>query len=130
MTIINYDLDNEEQLKLIDDYVFFKYYAKIFYNDWKLHYHANIDKIGTYGTFKIIKQHQNKLEFNRFCEIYKQLVQFEYNDNDLYISTNTLIIDFFQRGYYDVKYNYKQYLYYQFKPIKDDDKPIFLMKKY
>ncbi len=63
-TINNYDSTNPEHYKLIDDYVFFKYYVKVLFDNWnKVFFTSTLNKKYVY---KIIIEHQNPIELERF----------------------------------------------------------------
>ncbi len=63
-TINNYDSTNPVHYKLIDDYVFFKYYVKVLFDNWnKVFFTSTLNKKYVY---KIIIEHQNPIELERF----------------------------------------------------------------
>ena len=73
---ITYDLNNEQECNLIDDYYFFKYYLKSLIFDWeKFYYTKDYDP-------SIIKSHLNITEFNRFIELYEIILAYFYDFND------------------------------------------------
>ena len=73
---ITYDLNNEQECKLIDDYYFFKYYLKSLIFDWeKCFYTKDYDP-------SIIKAHLNITEFNRFIKLYQMILAYFYDFND------------------------------------------------
>jgi len=81
MTIkITYDLDDEKQSQMIEDYYFFRYYLKSLLFDWnhiKLNYGIG-DEERRINIINIIMSSLNKVEYERFKNIYKMLIDYEY----------------------------------------------------
>ena len=88
---ITYNLNNEQECKLINDYFFFKYYLKSLIFDWLKFYYTKDYKPS------IIKTHLYKTEFDRFKELYIILLSYHY---DYQITTDDMDIfqDIFNRG--------------------------------
>lgn len=73
MVKITYDLDNSEDVQMIDDYYFVKYYMKSIRDDWKQY--TDIDNKWKYDCedkdkiLRMIINHLNPVEFKRLCKI-------------------------------------------------------------
>jgi hypothetical protein len=60
---ITYDSNNKEDVQMVKDYYFAKYYMKSIYFDWK---NSGLTKL---KQMHIIKNHLNKKEFKRLIKI-------------------------------------------------------------
>ena len=83
MVKITYDLDNKEEVELVDDYFFTKFYMKSIYDNWKQY--NDLDNRWKYDyedKEKIIQniiKHLNPYEFKRLCEIVDSYAILGYN---------------------------------------------------
>jgi hypothetical protein len=72
---ITYDLNNAEEVKLVEDYFWYKYFVKSFKFDWgeylkdyyKITYQEKLNK------HEIVKQHFNKYELKIAIDIHKRI---------------------------------------------------------
>ena len=71
---ITYDLNNEQESKLISDYYFFKSYLNDLIFGWENFYFSKDYKPS------IIEAHLNKTEFKRFKKLYQKIL--------IYLSNN------------------------------------------
>jgi hypothetical protein len=92
MVKITYDLNNAEEVKLVEDYFWYKYFVKSFKFDWgeylkdyyKITYQEKLNK------HEIVKQHFNKYELKIAIDIHKRI----YGKNmHKHINFNYLISD-------------------------------------
>ena len=105
---ITYDLNNEQESKLIDDYYFFKSYLKSLMFGWeKIYFSKDYDS-------SIIKYHLNKTEFNRFKKLYQMILIYYY---EYQITADNMDIflfqDIFFRGKNSILQIYKSYIKYK-----------------
>jgi len=91
-TINNYDFTNPKHYKLINDYVFFKYYVKVLFDDWQSFYFtAKLDRLCIY---KIIIKHQNPIELERFEKLYNNIIHKNFHD----FTINSILTNLFYVG--------------------------------
>jgi hypothetical protein len=92
MVKITYNENNAEEVKLVEDYFWYKYYVKSVKFDWK-EYLKDYNKLThqeQLNKHEIIKQHLNKYELKRAIDIHKRI----YNkDMHKHINFNYLISD-------------------------------------
>ena len=92
MVKITYDLDNIEESSFVEDYFFFKYYYNVLIQEWSSTYKKYCYQFNTSNEWsetkikyiKIIINHLNSVEFDRFCVIYNKI---------FYIKDIMLILD-------------------------------------
>ena len=105
---ITYDLNNEQECNLIDDYYFFKSYLKSLIFDWEKFYYTKDYKPS------IIEAHLNITEFNRFKELYLMILTYYY---EYQITADNMDIflfqDIFYRGKNSILQIYKSYIKYK-----------------
>jgi hypothetical protein len=92
MVKITYNENNAEEVKLIEDYLWYEYFVKSVIFDWK-EYLKDYNKL-TYqeqlNKHEIIKQHFNKYELKRVIDIHKRTY---HKDMHKHINFNYLISD-------------------------------------
>ena len=119
---ITYDLNNEQECKLIDDYYFFKsYYNDLIFGWEKFYFSKDYDPL-------IIKAHLNKTEFNRFIELYEMILDYFYGSEILmkYLYNFDIFIDVFNREKKELFKIYKSYIIYK---LQKNYKPYWILKK-
>ena len=119
---ITYDLNNEQESKLIDDYYFFKSYLKTLLFGWeKFYFSKDYDS-------SIIKYHLNKTEFKRFKELYQMILEYNYDSEILmkYYYVFDIFIDIFNRDKKEILKIYKSYIIYK---LQKNYKSYWILKK-
>ena len=111
---ITYDLNNEQECKLIDDYYCFKSYLKSLIFGWKKFYYSQDYKSS------IIKAHLNKTEFKRFKELYLMISKYHHDleispekydyEYNMLIAKNDIFRGIFYRGKKEILKIYKSYI--------------------
>jgi hypothetical protein len=91
-TINNYDFTNPKHYKLIDDYVFFKYYVKVLFDTWNNFFFTS--KLDISCICKIIIKHQNPLELERFEKLFNNTIHNNLSD----FSINSILAHLFYLG--------------------------------
>jgi len=94
--INNYDSTNPEHYKLIDDYIFFKYYVKVLFDTCNKFFFTST--LNTLDIYKVIIKHQNSIEIKRFKKLYNNTLKNFYNFGFLDYSINSILCDLFYRG--------------------------------
>ncbi len=103
---ITYDLNNEQESKLIDDYYFFKSYITDLIFGWEMFYFSkDYDPL-------IIKYHLNKIEFKRFKKLYQKILIYHY-DYQITLDNMDIFQDLFLRGKTPILKIYKSYIKYK-----------------
>lgn len=70
MVTITYDENDAGEVKLIEDYFWYKYFCEVIRSDWKNYYEENKYKNNYY---EIILKHINKFELKKANKIHKNI---------------------------------------------------------
>ena len=104
---ITYDLNNEQECKLIDDYYFFKSYITYLIFGWKMFYLSK-----DYNP-SIIKARLDKTRFKRFKKLYQTILIYHYG-YQITLNKIDIFIDLFLRDKTPILKIYKSYIIYKF----------------